>query len=75
MKIGYYVQGDTDEAFVWGLVKRWCPKAVLAKGKFRGSDKVSLRREIKKALIDLKDEKACDILVMLGMFQISSKMR
>ena len=37
MKIGYCVQGTTDEAFVRGLVQRWCPEAELAPGKFRGS--------------------------------------
>ncbi len=29
MKIGYYVQGDADEAVVRGLRKRWCPDAEL----------------------------------------------
>ena len=65
MKIGYYVQGDTDEAFLWGLARRWCPNADLAPGRFRGSSKESLRREISKALMDLKDDKGCDFLVVL----------
>ena len=65
MKIGYYVQGDTDEAFVWGLAKRWCPQADLAPGRFRGSSRESFRREIFKALMDLKGDKACDVLVVL----------
>ena len=65
MKIGYYVQGSMDEAFVWGLKKRWCPDAELAPGKFRGSSHESFRREIRKALIDLRDSKRCDVLVVL----------
>lgn len=66
MKIGYYVQGDTDEAVVKGLVKQWCPDAELIKGPFRGSTKVALKRELLIALsMDLKDDKGCDILVFL----------
>ena len=41
MRIGYYVQGDTDEAVVWGLARRWCPDAALAPPRFRGSSKES----------------------------------
>lgn len=41
MKIGYYVQGDADEAVVWGLAKRWCPDAELAEGRFRGASRES----------------------------------
>ena len=65
MKIGYYVQGTTDEAFVHGLANRWCPEADLAPGKFRGSSRISFRREIAKALWDLRDDKRCDVLVVL----------
>ncbi len=65
MKIGYYVQGTADEAFVHGLKQRWCPDAELAQGKFRGSSGQSFRREIAKALIDLRDDKGCDALVVL----------
>lgn len=65
MKIGYYVQGDADEAVVRGLADRWCPGADLAEGRFRGSSGASFRREIRKALFDLKDSKACDALVVL----------
>ena len=66
MKIGYYVQGDTDEAVVRGLAKRWCPDAELVKGPFRGSTRDSLKRELRIALsMDLKDDKGCDILVFL----------
>ena len=65
MKIGYCVQGDADEAVVRGLADRWCPGAELAQGLFRGSSRESFRREIRKALLDLKDSKACDALVVL----------
>lgn len=65
MKIGYYVQGDTDEAVVRGLAKRWCPDAQLAAGRFRGSSKQSFRRDIRKSLTDLKDDKDCDVVVVL----------
>ena len=65
MRIGYYVQGDADEAFVWGLARRWCPHADLAPGRFRGSSRESFRREIFNALRDLKEDKGCDFLVIL----------
>jgi hypothetical protein len=65
MKIGYYVQGSADEAFVHGLARRWCPQAELAQGKFRGSSRESFRREVAKALEDLRDDKHCDVLVVL----------
>ena len=65
MKIGYCVQGGADEAVVRGLADRWCPGAELAVGTFRGSSRESFRREIRKALLDLKDSKACGALVVL----------
>ena len=66
MKIGYYVQGDADEAVVWGLAKRWCPDAELVKGPFRGSTNVALKRELHIALsMNLKDDKRCDVIVFL----------
>jgi hypothetical protein len=65
MRVGYYVQGAADEAFVWGLVGRWCPHTQMAEGKFRGSSRTSFRREIEKALWDLRDDKRCDVLVVL----------
>lgn len=64
MKIGYYVQGHTDEAVVKGLAKRWCPDAELEKERFRGASGESFRREISDSLLALKD-KRCDILVVL----------
>ncbi len=65
MRIGYYVQGSTDEAFVHGLARRWCPQADMAPGKFRGESRISFRREIANALWDLRDDKRCDVLVVL----------
>ena len=65
MRIGYYVQGAADEAFVRGLRKRWCPNVELAEGRFRGESKESFRREISKALIGLRDGKCCDVLIVL----------
>lgn len=65
MKIGYYVQGTVDEAFVKGLSERYCPKAVLAKGKFRGASAPSLRRDLRIALLDLRNNHSCDYLVVL----------
>ena len=56
MKLGYYVQGGMDEAVVQGLANRWCPDSELAEGRFRGSSGESFRREIRKSLIDLKDD-------------------
>lgn len=64
MKIGYYVQGDADEAVIRGLAQRWCPDAELAPGKFRGTSGESLKRDISKSLRALKYE-GCDILVVL----------
>ena len=65
MKIGYYVQGAADEAVVWGLKKRWCPDSMLEMGRFRGSSGESFRREIRRNLVELKDAKRCDVLVVL----------
>ena len=65
MRIGYYVQGAMDESVVRGLAKRWCPDAELAEGRFRGRSKESFWREIRKSLMELKDDKECDLLVVL----------
>lgn len=65
MKIGYFVQGKADEAFVKGLADKYCPEATLAPGKFRGSSGESLRRDIPNALKDLHDNHGCDYLVVL----------
>ena len=65
MKIGYFVQGKADEAFVKGLAEKCCPDATLAPGKFRGSSGLSLRRDMPNALKDLHDNHDCDYLVVL----------
>jgi len=65
MKIGYYVQGTADEAFVRGLAQRWCPQAEFAEGRFRGMSGESHRREMPKELVDLRDRHHCDVLVIL----------
>lgn len=65
MKIGYCVQGDADEAFIRGLAARWCPGAKLIQGVFRGASQETLKREIAKSLIDLRDSKRCDLVVYL----------
>ena len=65
MKIGYYVQGDADEAVVRGLARRWCPDAALAPGRFRGSSNESFRRELSKSLMDLVGVRACDVVIVL----------
>ena len=65
MKIGYYVEGKADEAFVLGLRDKYCPKAELAEGIFRGSSTESHHREIRKALLDLWSSHRCDFLVVL----------
>jgi hypothetical protein len=64
LKIGFFVQGDADQAFVDGLRLRWCPEAVLEAGQFRGSGGISLRRELPKAIRALK-LKGCDVVVVL----------
>jgi len=65
LKIGYYVQGTVDEAFVCGVVDRYCPHAKMQEGLKRGRSKETLRREIKKALTDLVNYKSCDYVVVL----------
>jgi len=72
VKIGYYVQGAMDVGFVLGLAKRWCPEAELAEPVFRGSSELSFRREIRKAMLDLRDAKACDVLVILTDSDVNS---
>jgi hypothetical protein len=65
VKIGYYVQGDADEAVVCGLARRWCPDAARAPGRFRGSSRESFKRELDKSLRDLVSHQACDVVVVL----------
>ena len=65
MRIGYFVQGWMDEAFVKGLARRWCPDAKMERGQFRGRSGESLRREIKKTLLDLFENRACEVLIVV----------
>ena len=66
MRIGYAVQGSTDRAFLRGLKGRWCADAEMVKGDFRGSTKLSLRRELAKICDELFSQKACDVIVFLS---------
>lgn len=43
-----------------GLIDRWCPRAELIEGRFRGSTGLRLRAEIPKICIEL-NEKGCDV--------------
>lgn len=64
MKIGYCVEGSTDRVVVRGLAERWCPKAELVEGRFRGSTSLRLRAEIPQVCIEL-DQKDCDVFLFL----------
>lgn len=64
MKIGYSVQGSTDRAFLEGLRRRWCPDALTIEGRFRGSTKLSLRREYRK-ICDEFVARSVDVMVFL----------
>lgn len=65
MKIGYFCEDSTHEAFVRGLKKRWCPSAELVQGRFRGSTGTSLRREYRKTCEELFTDKSVDVVVIL----------
>jgi len=64
MRIGYSVEGSTDRALMKGLQHRWCNKAQLMEGQFRGSSGQSRRREIPNTCIELIFKEA-DIIVFL----------
>ena len=64
MRIGYSVQGSTDRAFLRGLRDRWCPRADLLEGNFRGSTGLSLRREFGKTCDELS-AKGAHVIVLL----------
>jgi hypothetical protein len=64
MKTGYGVEGSTDRAFLAGLRQRWCPRAELVEGRFRGTSGLSLRREIPKICIELS-AKSCMAIMFL----------
>ena len=64
MKIGYSVQGSTDRAFLEGLKRRWCRDALTIEGGFRGSTKLSLRREYRKICEEFL-ARSVDVMVFL----------
>lgn len=66
MKIGFAVQGSTDEAFLHGLRDRWCKGAELIRSYPRGSTGLSLRRELAKICHELFYLKRCDVLIFLS---------
>lgn len=65
MKVGFILEGSTDEAFVSGLRYRWCPYMddddliILS---HRGTDRRS--RHYPKAFLSAR-EKGCDVVVVL----------
>ena len=64
MRIGYSVEGSTDRALLKGLKERWCPRAELVEGSFRGRTGTSLRRQYQK-ICDAFSIKRVDIMVFL----------
>ncbi len=64
MRIGYSVEGSTDRALIKGLRERWCPKADLVEGKFRGSTGLSRHREIPQICLELSS-KGADLVIFL----------
>jgi hypothetical protein len=63
MKIGYCVEGSTDRATLRGLKERWCPKAELIEGHFRGTQ--FKRRDIPKTCLDLVATKNVNLVIFL----------
>jgi hypothetical protein len=64
MRIGFGVEGATDRAFITGLRDRFCPRAELEEGSFRGTTDLRLRAEIPKICKELI-EKNVDVIVFL----------
>jgi hypothetical protein len=64
MTIGYSVEGSTDRALVRGLQRRWCPRAELLEGRFRGTSHLSQRREIPRTCLELAS-KGAEVIVFL----------
>ena len=64
MKIGYSVEGRTDRALLKGLGQRWCPRAELVQGRFRGTSGVSQTREIPNTCLELQS-KGAEVIVFL----------
>lgn len=65
MKIGFCVEGAVDRAFIRGLGNRFCPRAELEAGEFRGKTGLSLRRELEKMLSALFERRDCNYVVVL----------
>ncbi len=66
MKIGYYVEGDADKAFVEGVTQKYCSGATLTQAKFRGrSITKRLKKELRKALLELSEKHQCEYFVVL----------
>ncbi len=63
MKIGYCVEGSTDRATLQGLKERWCTKAELIQGRFRGMH--FKRRDIPNVCLDLIGDKKVDLVIFL----------
>lgn len=64
MKIGYSVEGSTDRALINGLRDRWCPRATLEEGQFRGNTGARLRDEYEQICLELA-YKGVDVMVFL----------
>ena len=64
MNIGYSIEGSTDRAMLSGLQRRWCPGARLIPGRFRGTSRLSARREIPNICIELRAKDA-DVIIFL----------
>ncbi len=65
IRIGFFVQGAVDRAFVKGLVDRFCPDAVVEFGRYRNSTSLGLKRELRVACEALLVQKSCSYLVIL----------
>jgi hypothetical protein len=64
MSIGYSVEGATDRGLLEGLRRRWCPAATLIEGSFRGTARISLRRDIPRICKEL-DHKGASVIIFL----------
>ena len=64
MSIGYSVEGATDRGLLEGLRRRWCPDATLIEGSFRGTSRISLRRDIPRICREL-DHRGASVIVFL----------
>lgn len=62
MKIAYCVEGSADRALIRGLRDRWCPKAELVEGRFRGSQlpRSQIPKECK-----ILTQKGADLIIFL----------